>query len=257
LRADTSIDVDASWTLVGAAVDACDSQIHALVRLGADVHFLHGRSAAISVAVYHGNYSAYIALASYHDGDILKRLGLELLVAAMEGRARRFIHFPQQGDTSWPGRPYEYRKIIMDILQRGVDLTLRVKSFRGDLPSDLQGQLITLDELAAGFGPGTEAWYLSVLRSCNLLGNHNQIQRVRELSEAGHCSTVFLNECEEGTDEPKLHISGGSNAESEDINALDEGVDTINEPDSYQCFSSATTSEADELEQFWDAEEIF
>jgi hypothetical protein len=240
-----------------AAIQGCGAQIDSLVRFGYNIwESDFGPRVTISYAAMYGNYSAYSALVSHFGEDVFRsdrEIGAYLLQDTISGSmssSKAFSYGPHR----------EYDEVLRDLLQRcGNDrlLSLTVCGLPGPDPdpriSALLGKEMNANELAAALGPETEAWYLGMVRSCGFLNVDEEsevMQRLRELSLAGHVTTGFVYEGEEEFDE-----SGGrrecGNEDCDEQSALsgedDAGMNGGDE--------SSTESEADEADQFWDASE--
>jgi hypothetical protein len=250
--------------LTTAAVDTCGVQIDALVRFGADVYLNNDyRAASIHCAAWYGNYSAYYALASYHDKNDFEnniKFVSELLLNTLCGRLSRMDERPEFLYHNLNRSP-EYDQIMMDMFQRGVGprTRLRVSDSVLDLtslsfyPPDLLGiddQDFEVDTLAAALGPETEAWYLGLLNRCGLLA-HGDHQRLHDLAEAGHVADGFVYEIAEESGEVDRRMRGDH---EEDGDVSDLGRKDIY-PDTDDISHGSSTSESDEANQFWDAEE--
>jgi hypothetical protein len=228
----------ATWSAFGAEIDV-------FVRLGVDPH-RHGlyKPAAIHFAAWFGNYSAYSALASYYDEQLFKndvKFASIMLLATMFGRLHR-PEKPSSTPYTYLKRPSEHDEIMIDILQRGVGPRTRLQvaySVFDWRPPGIHDQEIEADKLAAALGPETEAWYLCVLRRCGFLV-HGDYQRLRELAEAGHVAAGFVYDIAEGSDEVNDSNAGGENIYTD--------IDGVSR--------RSSISEADEANQFWDAEEV-
>jgi hypothetical protein len=254
----THLEMDHS-RLYFAASSARGVQIDALVRLGADVHHKEtSGSAAIHYAAWHGNYSTYLALASYYDGNIFKNdkeFGSLLLFRAIRGRKDGVdgkLHHPPGG-----GRCLKHDEVLIDMFQRGVEPRMKLpvmddsESRYGWGPPDVNEYKMEADKLAAALGQETEAWYLSVLRSCGLLV-HRDYQRLRELAEAGHVAAGFVYVDEEEPKERDYRVRGDREEDGDVLGLGQEDIYT----DIDEVSRRSSISEADEANQFWDAEEI-
>jgi hypothetical protein len=239
-----------------AASYACCAQIDALVRLGADVHLRTASGAAVvSHAAWCGNYSTYSALASYYSGDVFNtntELASQLLLNTLYGR-----QYLLDGMSVLVGdgcRSPEYDKIMIDMFHRGVGPRTRLDVADSILyytPHGVHHEDYAANELAAAMGPETEAWYLSILCICGLLA-HGEIQRLCELAEAGHVPDEFGCELESKLDELEYGVRGDCEDLDRTPDIRQEG--TYGDIDGVSRRSS--TSEADEANQFWDAEEV-
>jgi hypothetical protein len=245
-----------SSTLCRAAPNATGAQMDTLISLGADVHLGdESGTAAIHHAALFGNYSTYSALASYYDWDIFKNneFGSRLLFCAIWGRIQ-FANEPPAKLYRPPGRYTQHDQVMIDMLQRGVRPRKRLLVADSDIswgPPSVFEQFAEVDNVAAEFGPEAEAWYLSMLHTCDLLAPGG-IERLREVAEAGHLVAGFVYEL---TGEPNEmdHNMRGDCEEDGDTPNLGQGgvyadVDGISR--------RTSINEADEANQFWDAEEI-
>lgn len=222
--------IDAHKTLTLAAIEACGSQIESLVHLGGNVHhYGNDWPAPMHVAGFNGNHSTYMATSlHYRDIDFKHdtKLCRWLLLMTIAGKVCHSIHL-SKGDVPCPEQPRDFDKIMMNMLQRGVDpeawLYLPNLKLRW-IPTAMQGRNVRAGEFAAAHGPDIEAWYLRMLRNCNLLKAHANVQRLRELDKTGYGTAGFILENGHDQDEPK-------------------GDGAIDDPDT------------DEFDQFWDAEE--
>jgi hypothetical protein len=245
-----------------AASHATGAQIDALVRLGADVHLNESDPrAAVTHAAWSGNYSTYSALASYYSGDVFNtntELASQLLLNTLYGRQYLLDEAPVLVHVDAGRRSPEYDKIMIDMFQRGVGPRTRLNvadSVMYYRPHDVHNQDYAANELAAAMGPKTEAWYLSILCICGLLA-HGEIQRLRELAEAGHVPDEFGYELEgklSGLDELEYGVRGACEDLDRTPDIRQEG--TYGDIDGVSRRSSI--SEAGEANQFWDAEEVF
>jgi hypothetical protein len=252
-------DEDHCYTTFAIAVmNGCGSQIDSLVRFGYDIcRGRSGRMLIMGLAAEYGNFSAYSALVSNFglvDSEYDTETFLFLLTSTILGKARY--------SASRSDRPRNYDEMLRNLLQRSGDdriLPLPLWLYSDPDPDPVLSVILSkemeAEELAAALGPETEAWYLGMVRSSCILGVHEEdevMQRLRELSSAGHVTTGFIYESAE-SDEPGGYReceSGGFNEDSalaEDIDEPDTGDDSGHE--------SGTGSEVDELDQFWDASE--
>jgi ankyrin repeat protein len=242
-------------TLCIVAMTESGVQIDALVSLGADIH-LRGASgaAAIHIAAFFGNYSTYSALASYYDGNIFKNdkeFGSLLLFCAIRGRKddvdkKLYLHSG--------GRCLKHDEVLIDTLQRGVGPRTAIQvasSVPGGRLPGIHDQEIEADKLAAALGPETEAWYLSVLRRCGLLV-HGDYQRLRELAEAGYVAAGFVYVDEEEPKERDYRVRGDREEDGDVLGLGQEDIYT----DIDEVSRRNSISEADDANQFWDAEEV-
>jgi hypothetical protein len=226
------------------AAGGCGPQIDTLIRLGADVHLDEDIGvAAIYFAALAGNYLTYSALALYYDEDAFKNdteFASELLLNTIYGRLRHLDETASLDLEGYRSSP-EHDKIMIDMFQRGVGprtkLHMANSVFDWRAPG-IHDEEFEANKLAAALGPATEAWYLGILHHCGLLA-HGELQRLRELAEAGHVAAGFVYEIAEESDEVN-HSNFG-----------EEG--TYSEIDSVSRRSSV--SETDEPNEFWDAEE--
>jgi hypothetical protein len=231
--------------LAFAAVNACGVQIDALARLVSDVHCNEttesdARYVAILTAARHGNHSAYLALVSYYDENVFRdyiEFASKLLFETIIGRLF-FLNNP----SAFDGRHSEHDEVITDMFQRGVGPRARLRVSDSNetwRPPGIHDEEFEADKLAAALGPATEAWYLGLLHHCGLLA-HEELQRLRELAETGHVAAGFVYEIAEERDE--VNDSGLG---QKDIYTDIDGVSR-----------RSSVSEADEANQFWDAEEV-
>lgn len=223
-------NIDAHKTLTLAAMGACGSQIESLVHLGGNVrHYGDVWPAPMHVAGFNGNHSTYMATSlHYQDIDFKHdtQLCRWLLLMTIAGKACHSIHL-SRGDDPDPEQPREFDKIMMNMLQRGVDpeTWLYVPNIKLRwIPVAMQGRNVRAGEFAAAQGPDIEAWYLRMLRNCALLKAHVDVQRLRELNKTGYGTAGFIFKNKHDHLEPK-----------------DE--DAIDDPNT------------DGVDQFWDAEE--
>lgn len=222
--------IDAHKTLTLAAMEACGSQIESLVHLGGNVHhYGNDWPAPMHVAGFNGNHSAYMATSlHYQDIDFKHDMNLcrWLLLMTIAGKVCHSTHL-SKGDVPCPEQPRDFDKIMMNMLQRGVDpeawLYLPNLKLRW-IPAAMQGRNARAGEFAAAHGPDIEAWYLRMLRNCSLLKAHADVRRLRELNKTGYGTAGFTLENGHDQHEPK-------------------GDGAIDDPDT------------DEVDQFWDAEE--
>jgi hypothetical protein len=244
-------------TLYNAAAHATGAQIDDLVSLGADVHLSDDSGkAAIHHAAFFGNYSTYSALASYYDWNIFmndKDFASCLLLCSIWGRTSTANEPPAKLHRP-PGRYTQYDKVMTDILQRGVRPRNRLLAANSDVlrrPPSVFEQAVEVDNVAAELGPETEAWYLSMLRTCGLLAP-GQVERLCELAEAGHHVAGFVHEIKEEPNEVDRDIQGDCEEEG---GAPNLGLKSIYADVGFISRRSSV-SEADEANQFWDAEEL-
>jgi hypothetical protein len=229
-----------------AAWCGCGSQIDTLVRFGYNIfQSRFGPMKTIEFAATRGNYSAYSALVSHFGGDIFAN-DTYVLAYLLESTIL--------GKDSYS---FEHDDVLRDILQRCGDNRLRPLPPRTDTNPRLSAILskeMKPSELAAALGPETEAWYLGMVRSCGFLSVDEEsevMQRLRELSLAGHVTTGLIYEVGEETGESGGYRGSGSEDWNEDSALSEEGIE---EPDTGvdDGCKSSTESEAD---QFWDAPE--
>jgi hypothetical protein len=233
-----------------AAETGCGSQIDSLVRFGYECDKF-GITPAIWFAADHGNYSSYSALVSHFGRDAFEGSTANLARLLLITILSKSLNFTQDLD-----RPLGYDEILRDLLQRCRDdqtLPLPSKWIPASIRSVAPNKGMTATELAAALGPDLEAWYLGVVRSCGFLSVYEKneaMQRLRDLSLAGHVTTCVVYESEDEFNE----LGGYKGCEREDrdeSSALSEKDDAdINGSD-----ESSTESKADEADQFWDASE--
>jgi ankyrin repeat protein len=152
----------------------------------------------------------------------------------------------------------EYDMIMKDLLRRTIDTEARV-NFSGrsepyiemgwNIPRELMGREVTARELAATYGPATEAWYLGLLHSCDMLKAPADIDRLRELNERGQDATGCVYGGDERPDETYVNFPGdvGQGSGTSGV-----ALEACNGPN-----RSSMNHALDEVDHFWDAEEFF
>jgi hypothetical protein len=152
------------------------------------------------------------------------------------------------------GRCLKHDEVLIDTLQRGVGPRTAIQvasSVPGGRLPGIHDQEIEADKLAAALGPETEAWYLSVLRRCGLLV-HGDYQRLRELAEAGYVAAGFVYVDEEEPKERDYRVRGDREEDGDVLGLGQEDIYT----DIDEVSRRNSISEADDANQFWDAEEV-
>lgn len=245
------VESDAITALQAAAISSSGLQIGQLIEIGFDAPCGIGSFDPINVAAIFGNSSTYFALALHHGERAFRantRFVSYLLQAIIVGRAFYLITM-EPAYRARLGGLRTYDEILMDVLQRGVNPRqwLEVSGWDVDELSALLGKTMRANEFAAALGPDVEAWYLSMMRICNL-SEEEDFQRLRELSEAGHVTTGFVNESEQESDGTGDNVSSESGGANEDSECADG--------DRIEDIDNDSTNGADEADQFWDAQEI-
>lgn len=290
--ATANVDGRTALHIASEHVDAL--QVAALVNLGGDVHHLDICGyAAINDATFYGNYDGFSALALQYNKDTtkgLRSIALSPLHSVIAGKDLYLKMEAQQRIRSTKigrriiitGRPFigkayrvseinhAFRRhgnhdlIMKKILRDGLDIEARghfLDQFmqpnieRGwNLPRELMGREVTALELAATYGPATEAWYLNMLHSCGLLRTVTDVRRLRELNKSGHGVTGWVCETEDGADEAFVDTERNSESSVDQMDFLQQDIGGP----SRTCVgdeSSSVHSEVDEVEHFYDAEE--
>jgi hypothetical protein len=239
-----------------AASYATGAQIDALVHLGADVYLKESDTgAAVIHAAWSGNYSTYSALASYYSGDVFNtntELASQLLLNVLYGRQSLLNEASVL--VAEGRRSPDYDKIMIDMFQRGVGPRTRLHmadSIFGWRAPGIHEEEFEANKPAAALGPATEAWYLGLLHHCGL-PTHGELQRLRELAVAGYVASGFVYDIAEESNAVDYGVPG---EREETVDAPNLGKESIyNDIDGISRRSSI--SEADEANQFWDAEEV-
>lgn len=251
----TFFDLDPSRTLFFASMNACGAQINSLVDFGGEVQ--DDAFIPIRGATSHGNYSAYLALMSHCDDNVVKDNPQfsQMLLETICGKVYYLSNTSEQCID--PQRVLGYDEIVIDMMQRGTDTRERQLMLGNAwIPPSLHGLEMTAHELAKALGPETEAWYLRVLLRCSLFTTREDTQRLRELTRAGYVVDGFVYDCGEEEDEADSNICGnceesdGIANHGEERGELDIHTDMDNGP------AWSASSEAQEDDQFWDAEEV-
>lgn len=256
-------NIDPHRTLNLAAMEACGLQIKSLIHLGGNVRFYDDNwQAPMPIAAFNGNHSTYIAIALHYEDIDFKHdthLSQWLLLMTIAGKVCHSIDL-SRGDVPCPEQPRSFDKIIMNMLQSGVDPETRFRVPYLELrwiPAQVRGQTIRAGEFAAAQGPDIEAWYLKMLRDCSLLRSCAEVQRLRELSEAGYGTAEFGFESAKDRDERKDTVRGDSQKRSKDSDttsrtATEDSSTNVVDGSADNAIENPDTGGAD---QFWDAEE--
>jgi hypothetical protein len=198
-------NVDGRTVLHIASESADGPQIESLLRLGSNVRHLDiCKYSPVNDATFYGNYSSYRALTSNTDEGVPEsrnRDGWSSIHSTLAGKdellnaVRKWTDGHQQSSqpfwllgktgsgksttfTRSISRKPEHDDILKDLLERGEHLhsqVQRIPRFNSyievgwNIPPTLRGREVTAHQLAAGYGPATESWFLGMLRKCSLL----------------------------------------------------------------------------------------
>lgn len=159
------LDRTATWgsgftALHSAAIFSGAKEIDFLIRRG---YYLEqpdnfGRTALYNAA-RRGNRATYFALLKHGATTESEKL----LRATIIGKARK-----AEDHRGWYVPAYE--DIANDLLNRGVDLSKEMYLQTGwtKYPESIRGRRVTIPQLAAAYGPHSEAWFLGVMECSSL-----------------------------------------------------------------------------------------
>ena len=233
--------------LQAAATTVKGPDIEALISYG---HNIEGKDPGGRTALFYaasfGNPSAFFALLAQGADMDYESYSVEfMLQAAVIGEASRVAgsYTPTE----------EYETIAGHLLQNGnPDLNILIE-FPTDSsadPASIRGRVVTLKQIAEAYGPGIEAWFLTLLKES---GHPHQFTKedeckLKALRRGGHALQGFVF----GEDEDSLRDDDGDHSDT-DEDYEDDDTDDDDERNA-KC-AQDEQSDAEEEEQFWDAEQ--
>ena len=231
--------------LQAAATTVKGPDIEALISYG---HNIEGKDkggrTALSYAAGFGNSSAFFALLAQGADMDYDSYSVEIMLeAAVTGEARRRAK----------SRIGEYEAIARYLLQNGIpdlNLLFEVPTNGSEAPAIIRGRDVTLKQIAEAYGPGIEAWFLTLLRESGHPHHFTKEDecRLNALRRGGHT----LQGCVLGDDEDSLRDDGVDHSDTDE----DDGVDGTDANDESNAkFAQDERSDVEEEEQFWDAEQ--
>jgi hypothetical protein len=208
------------------------SEIDLLISLGSSVEVRdRGGRNALYFAAFGGNPATYFALLAH--GSTTEDLADNLLYV-IDAKANSFnsVYYDE-----WDGLGL-FDPILRDLLDRRTDLMTSVCIVNGEV-EDIQGPAIPLQQAAAAYGPGIEAWFLGLLQECGRETEEDR-RRLQEMRTGGYDQhgTVIGEVDEESDYDSTDGDSENASSESDRSSARSEADDT-----------------EEEYEFFWDAEE--
>lgn len=233
--------------LQAAATIVKGPDIEALISYG---HNIEGKDPGGRTALFYaasfGNPSAFFALLAQGADMDYESYSVELMLqATVTGEASR------AAGSNMP--PEDYETIAGHLLQNGnPDLNVLIE-FPTDSsadPASIRGRMVTLKQIAEAYGPGIEAWFLTLLKES---GHPYQFTKEDEcklnaLRRGGHA----LQGCVLGEDEGSLRDDDVDHSDTDE----DDGDDDTDDNDENNAkFTQDERSDAEEEEQFWDAEQ--
>ena len=232
-----------------AATTVKGPDIEALISYG---HNIEGKDkvgrTALCYAATFGNTSAFFALlAQGADMDYESHSVETMLQAAITGEAL---------EIASPYTPSEdFEAIAGYLLQYGspdLDLVFDISTDSPANPASIRGRKATLRQIAEANGPEVEAWFLTLLRES---GHPHQFTkedecRLNALRRGEHT----IQGCVLGEDEDSLRDDGVDHSDTDDDGG-DDDIDDDDDDESNAKFAQDERSDAEEEEQFWDAEE--
>jgi hypothetical protein len=208
------------------------SEIDFLISLGfnVEVQDRRGRNALHYAAVI-GNAATYFALLAHGSASVHLVNNLLLVIDAKADSYNSVTYDECDG-------PGLFDPILRDLLDRRTDLMTSVCIVNGEV-EDIQGPAIPLQQAAAAYGPGIEAWFLGLLQECGRETEEDR-RRLQELRTGGYDQhgTVIGEVDEESDYDSTDGDSENASSESDRSSARSEADDT-----------------EEEYEFFWDAEE--
>ena len=233
--------------LQAAATTVKGPDIEALISYG---HNIEGKDPGGRTALFYaasfGNPSAFFALLAQGADMDYESYSVEfMLQAAVIGEASRVAgsYTPTE----------EYETIAGHLLQNGnPDLNILIE-FPTDSsadPASIRGRVVTLKQIAEAYGPGIEAWFLTLLKES---GHPHQFTiedecKLNALRRGGHALQGFVF----GEDEDSLRDADGDHSDTDED---DEDDDTDDDDERNAKCAQDEQSDAEEEEQFWDAEQ--
>ena len=140
------------------------------------------------------------------------------------------------------------------IIRQSLSDLLQWSSF----PLHLQRKHMRAEELDAACGPETEVWYLNMIHGRGFLTiekKRDVAQRLSELSQVGLVRNVFVYEDKNESGHTNVGFLARNEIRIEDAAVRKRGSNDDIDNESNEGFTDGTISKADEVDEFWDAQE--